>query len=107
MSGVKKEASTSSFSIRPSRDISISSRTRRKNEFYLQQKNAGGWLWIDGRRICKTKKGQWYGFHKLDGVVDHFFKIPAFDVGEWKDAIDPPEDWCEVCCDYDHREEAI
>lgn len=79
-------------------DISVFSRSRKKKEFYITQKKSGGYLFIDGKKVCQTKKGYTYLFHILDKKIDHFEKIKPEDMKYWEfDSTSDPEEWCDVC----------
>lgn len=79
-------------------DISIYSRTRKKKEFFITQKKSGGYLFIDGKKVCQTKKGTTYLFHILYDKIDHFEVIQPDELTAWnlEDGSDP-EEWCDVC----------
>ena len=80
-------------------DISLYSVGRKKNEFFVRQLGTG-YLYIDGKAICKTKQGCIYTFHIVNKKIDHWERIDKLDIDYWEFEhydYEDPVDWCECC----------
>lgn len=79
-------------------NIHIFSKGRKYQEYWVTQKHSGGWIYIDAKRVKKTKKGDTYLFHLIDGKIDHFETIEADELEDWDfDDNENPEEWCDAC----------
>jgi hypothetical protein len=84
-------------------DIKISSKGRKHKEFWVTQRYSGGWLFLDGKKVKKTKKGDTYLIHLVNGKIDHF---ETFSPEDWSDCeieswLDCPEEWCDACAEVE------